>query len=371
MVILMTADCLKKDVAHVLAALKERRFEPRIISTAPRTVLGVVEEMSRRQVEDLKQVISAMPGVEAIEPFGASWKLASRNFRGERTAIMVGRQVIGQGGVTVMAGPCAVESRESIIQIAQAVLAAGAHVLRGGAFKPRTSPYSFRGLGREGLEYLAEASRLTGLPVVTEVLTPEDVPLVAEYADILQIGARNMQNFALLEAVGRTDKPVFLKRGLMSTIKELLMSAEYILAKGNSQVILCERGIRTFEPETRNTLDISAVPLLKQLSHLPVIVDPSHAVGKRELVPAAALAAVAAGADGLMIEVHPHPEKAFSDGRQSLTLDDFDRLMRRIAQVAQAVADFYSEDSGKLNHIVPAAPPKTFSPALVCGPNRS
>jgi len=336
MVIIMTEDGRKKDVGRVLAAIERRGLAPRIISTAPRIVLGVVEEMDPHQIEDLRKNLAALPGVEGVEPFGASFKLASRRFRGERTVIKVGQQVIGDGSVAVIAGPCAVESREGIIEIARAVKAAGASFLRGGAFKPRTSPYSFRGLGQEGLEYLAEASRLTGLPVVTEVLAPENVPLVAQYADVLQIGTRNMQNFALLEAAGDTDRPIFLKRGLMATVKELLLSAEYILAKGNSQVILCERGIRTFETETRNTLDISAVPLLKQLSHLPVVVDPSHAAGKRELVPAMALAAVAAGADGLMIEVHPRPERAVSDGRQSLTLEDFVDLMGRVGPVARA-----------------------------------
>jgi 3-deoxy-7-phosphoheptulonate synthase len=244
-----------------------------------------------------------------------------------------------------MAGPCAVESRESILRIAEMAAASGASFLRGGAFKPRTSPYSFRGLKEEGLKYLREASSLTGLPVVTEVLTPEDVPLVAEYADVLQIGARNMQNYALLEAAGETDRPVFLKRGLMATIKELLLSAEYILAKGNSQVILCERGIRTFEPATRNTLDLSAVPLLKEMTHLPVVVDPSHASGKRELVPALALAAVAAGADGLMLEVHDNPEAALSDGRQSLTLEAFDYLMKKIERVSMAI---HESETGEL-----------------------
>ncbi len=339
MVIVMREDCPKKEVGGVLAAIRERGLEPRIISPAPKVVLGVVEDMDQRSVEDLKLVVSPMLGVEGIETFGTSWKLVSRSFRQERTVIRVGAKVIGGSEVAVMAGPCAVESRELILDIAQEIKAHGASFLRGGAFKPRTSPYSFRGLKQEGLKYLAEASRMTGLPVVTEVLAAEDVPLVAEYADILQVGARNMQNFALLEAVGELDKPVFLKRGLMATVKELLLSAEYILAKGNSRVILCERGIRTFEPETRNTLDISAVPLLKQLSHLPVVVDPSHAVGKRELVPATALAAVAAGADGLMIEVHPNPDAAFSDGRQSLTLDAFGDLMRMIEKVAAVVRD--------------------------------
>ena len=337
MVILMTEDSRKKEVGRVLAALRERGFEPRIISTAPRTVIGVVEEMDRSRLEELEETLSTMPGVEGIEPFGDSFKLASRTFRGEGTIIRVGGQALGDGRVKVIAGPCAVESRGNLIETARSVKASGASFLRGGAFKPRSSPYSFRGLGEEGLKHLAEASRLTGLPVVTEVLTPEAVPLVARYADVLQIGTRNMQNFNLLEAVGEIDKPVLLKRGLMATVKELLLSAEYILAKGNPQVILCERGIRTFEPATRNTLDISAVPLISQLSHLPVVVDPSHAVGKRDLVPAVALAAVAAGADGLMIEVHPRPEEALSDGRQSLTLEGFADLMDRVRMVAEAV----------------------------------
>ena len=344
MVILMQKDCRKKEIGHVLAVLRERGFEPRIISPAARVVIGLVEEMDQSTVAETRESIAGLPGVEGIEEFGASWKLASLGFRGQRSLVRVRGQIIGDGRVAVMAGPCAVESREEIIAIAQAIAERGGNFLRGGAFKPRTSPYSFRGLGEEGLKYLAEASQMTGLPVVTEVLRAEDVGLVARYADILQIGARNMQNFALLEAVGEQDKPVFLKRGLMATVKELLLSAEYILARGNLQVILCERGIRTFEPETRNTLDISAVPLLKQLSHLPVVVDPSHAAGKRELVPALALGAVAAGADGIMVEVHPNPDKAFSDGRQSLTVEAFGRLMQFIAPVAQAASGAYAEN---------------------------
>jgi len=338
MVILMKKGCAKKEIGQVLAALQERGLEPRLISPGPRPVLGVVEEMSKSLRDELKELVAGMAGVEGIETFGTSWKLVSRAFRQKTSVIEVGQKIIGGGRVAVIAGPCAVESRQGIIDIARKVEACGASFLRGGAFKPRTSPYSFRGLGEDGLKYLAEASRLTGLPVVTEVLNPQDVPLVARYADILQVGARNMQNFALLEMVGEQDKPVLLKRGLMATVKELLLSAEYILAKGNPQVILCERGIRTFEPETRNTLDISAVPLLKQLSHLPVVVDPSHAAGKRELVPAMALAAVAAGADGLMIEVHPNPDEAFSDGRQSLTVEAFGQLMDRIEPVAKAAS---------------------------------
>lgn len=336
MVIVMSEACKKSQVAEVLAAMRAHGINPRIISPSPRVILGVVEEMEGKLVGELMESISQMGGVEGIETFDTSWKLVSYSFRQKRSTVTAGKQVIGGEKVVVIAGPCAVESRESIFEIAQAVKSYGASLLRGGAFKPRTSPYAFRGLGEEGLSYLAEASRLTGLPVVTEVLTPENVPLVARYADILQIGARNMQNFALLEAVGDQDKPVLLKRGMMATIKELLLSAEYILAKGNTQVILCERGIRTFETETRNTLDISAVPLLKVLSHLPVVVDPSHAAGRSELVPALALAAVASGADGVMVEVHSNPSAALSDGRQSLTLEAFGDLMATLGRVAEA-----------------------------------
>jgi 3-deoxy-7-phosphoheptulonate synthase len=339
MVIIMKDNTPKKDVGGVLEDLRRQGLNPRIIRAGPGVVIGIVEDLESGLAERIRRTISRFPGVESVETFGTSWKLVSRSFRTEGTIIDVGPLRIGGDRVTVMAGPCAVESRECIIRTARAVAESGAGVLRGGAFKPRTSPYSFRGLGEEGLEYLAEASGLTGLPVVTEVLACEEVPLVARYADILQIGARNMQNFALLEAVGDQDKPVLLKRGLMATIKELLLSAEYILARGNSRVILCERGIRTFEKETRNTLDISAVPLLKRLSHLPVVVDPSHAVGKRELVAGTALAAVAAGADGLIIEVHPDPDAAVSDGRQSLDFEDFGRLMPMIDRVAAAIRD--------------------------------
>lgn len=342
MVIVMKEDSRKKEIGGVLAAIRQLGLAPRIISPAPRVVVGIVEDMDEQSVRELTRSLTPMTCVEGIETFGTSWKLVSRSFRAERTTIRVGAAQIGGSGLAVIAGPCAVESRESIIEIACAIKTHGASFIRGGAFKPRSSPYSFRGLKEEGLKYLAEASRLTGLPVVTEVLTADEVPLVAEYADVLQIGARNMQNFSLLEAVGETDKPVFLKRGLMATVKELLLSAEYILAGGNSQVILCERGIRTFESETRNTLDISAVPILKNLSHLPVVVDPSHAVGKRELVPATALAAVAAGADGLMIEVHPDPDAALSDGRQSMTPDAFGRLMTLVGKVATAVDGAYN-----------------------------
>ncbi len=341
MVIVLRRDSQKKEVGEVLAVIRQHGLQPRIISPDPRVVVGVVEEMDDALIRELTELLSPLRSVESIETFGTSWKLVSRTFRQEPTVVNVKGTAIGNGQPVVMAGPCAVESRDGLVDIARSIKEHGASFLRGGAFKPRTSPYSFRGLGEEGLRYLAEASEITGLPVITEVLTVEDVPLVARYADILQIGARNMQNFALLEAVGELDKPVFLKRGMMATVKELLLSAEYIMAKGNSQVILCERGIRTFERETRNTLDISAVPLLKQLSHLPVIVDPSHAVGKRELVPAVALAAVAAGADGLMIEVHPNPDSALSDGRQTIDLEEFGRLMVSVRSVAEAAGKAY------------------------------
>ncbi len=337
MVILMNSDCRKADIGRVFSLLGDRSLTGRLIAQEPKTVIGVVEEVDPDLLGRLTERISGLNGVESVETFGTSYKLASRAFRDGTTAVRTGDKVIGDGGLALIAGPCAVESRNQIIRIARAVARAGGSFLRGGAFKPRTSPYSFRGLGEEGLKYLAEASRMTGLPVVTEVLTVEEVSLVAGYADILQIGTRNMQNPALLEAVGEVDRPVLLKRGMMASLKEFLLSAEYILARGNPRVILCERGIRTFSTETRNTLDISAVPLLKRLSHLPVVVDPSHAAGKRELVPALALAAAAAGADGLMIEIHPDPDRAASDGRQSLDLETFAGLAGDLERLAAAV----------------------------------
>lgn len=337
MVIAMQQGCRKAEVGSVIAALREFDIQARIISTEPRVVLGVVEEMSRARFDEVLAKVEAMPAVQEVHDFSTSWKLVSKNFRSEPTQIKLGESTIGSDDVVVMAGPCAVESREGYMELARELAPLGAGMLRGGAFKPRTSPYSFRGLGEEGLKIMAEARKLTGLPIITEVLVPTDVELVARYADVLQIGTRNMQNFALLEAVGDVDRPVLLKRGMMASIKELLLSAEYILARGNWQVMLCERGIRTFETETRNTLDLSAVPLLKQYTHLPVVVDPSHAAGKRELVPALAAAAVAAGADGLMIEVHQRPEEAMSDGRQSLDVAGFSAMMDTVRSVAGAV----------------------------------
>ncbi|MCB2227625.1 MAG: 3-deoxy-7-phosphoheptulonate synthase [Desulfarculaceae bacterium] len=337
MVITMQQGCPKMEVAKVISTLRDAGLEPRIISPDPQVVLGVVEEISQAEAKRLGQEIGGLPGVEEITNFEKSWKLASKSFRDQPTVIDLGSISVGGPEVLVVGGPCAVESRENFLETAALLDRAGAGALRGGAFKPRSSPYSFRGLGEEGLKIMAEAREMTGLPIITEVLSASEVPLVARYADVLQIGTRNMQNFSLLEAVGDTDRPVLLKRGMMASIKELLLSAEYILARGNWQVMLCERGIRTFETETRNTLDLSAVPLLKQYTHLPVVVDPSHAAGKRELVPSLALAAVAAGADGLLVEVHPKPEEAFSDGRQSLRPEEFAAMMDGLRGVAAAV----------------------------------
>ena len=275
--------------------------------------------------------LEATPGVESAMRISAPYKFVSLEFRKERTVIRAGKAEIGGDEFVIMAGPCSVESESQIMQTAEAVAAAGAKILRGGAYKPRTSPYDFQGMEEAGLKLLAKAREATGLAVITEVMSDRDAELVAEYADIMQVGARNMQNFALLKALGKCGRPVMLKRGLSSTIKELLMSAEYIVAHGNSQVMLCERGIRTFETATRNTCDISAVPVLNELTHLPVIIDPSHATGKRSLVPALAKAAVAVGADGMIVEVHPCPQKAVSDGAQSLTIEGFEEMMRNLS----------------------------------------
>jgi 3-deoxy-7-phosphoheptulonate synthase len=279
----------------------------------------------------------ALKGVDRVIPIQHPFKLASREAQPRDTIVRVDGLAIGGGTFTVIAGPCAVESAEQTLEAARRVKKAGAHMLRGGAFKPRTSPYSFQGLGPKGLEILSRARAETGLAIVTEVMSAEDVSLVAEHADILQVGARNMQNFNLLDAVGRQKRPVLLKRGLMSTVEELLLSAEHILSRGNRNVILCERGVRTFEKYTRNTLDISTVPVVKRLSHLPILVDPSHAAGVRDYVAALARASVAVGADGMMIEVHPQPEKALCDGPESLSPDEFDRLMKDVRRIARAV----------------------------------
>jgi len=290
-----------------------------------------------RVFPELGDELGVLSGVEDVIRVSRPYKLPSREFHPQDTTIRVGDVVIGQGGVVVMAGPCAVESEEQVMATARAVRAAGGHILRGGAYKPRTSPSGFRGLGEDGLRILAQTRAETGLPIISEVMDTRDVELVARYADILQIGSRNMGNYALLEEVGRADKPVMLKRGMYARIEEWLGAAEYIMNQGNSQVMLCERGIRTFETETRNTMDINAIPALKHLSHLPVIGDPSHATGKRYLVEPVALASLAAGADGLLVEVHPSPDHALSDGAQSITFDSFRQLMERVRIMAQAV----------------------------------
>jgi len=333
MIIVMKTDSNLKDTGNVLKKIELLGFKPHLSTGARKTIIGVVGNGKKIDPE----VFLVLPGVESVVPILHPFKLASREFKNESSVIHVNGVSIGGKEVVVMAGPCSVENRAQMLLSAETVAKAGAKILRGGAYKPRTSPYSFQGLGEEGLKLLKEAAVANGLCTVTEVISPRLVDIVCEYSDILQIGARNMQNYALLEAVGKTSKPVLLKRGMMSTIEELLMSAEYILANGNPNVILCERGIRSFEPYTRNTLDIAAVPVVKQLSHLPIIVDPSHATGKRSLVNAASRSAIAAGADGLIIEVHPNPEEALSDGAQSLLPDEFATLMNDIRKIALAV----------------------------------
>src|SRR5215207_3294479 len=287
--------------------------------------------------------LGGLAGVETVTPISRPFKLTSREFHPEDTVIRILDAVVGDGSLTVMAGPCSVESREQLMETADAVVAAGATILRGGAFKPRTSPYAFQGLGIEALRYLAEAREKTGLPVITEVMEPNQVDIVAEYADVLQIGTRNMQNYSLLTAVGRVARPVMLKRGYGATIEEWLMAAEYIVSSGNPNVILCERGIRTFETYTRNTMDLAAVPMVHNLTHLPVIVDPSHATGKRWLVAPLAIGGVAVGADGVMVEVHPDPDSALSDAEQQLTLDQFRAMMIEVVAVHDHVRPMYAD----------------------------
>jgi 3-deoxy-7-phosphoheptulonate synthase len=331
--IVFRASATRAQIERVEQLLEHLRYAHRRSGGPEGVVIGVVGDtalLAERHVERL-------PGVAALLPFTVPYKQASREYRQEPTVVRVHGVRIGGPEVVVMAGPCSVESHEGLFAVARRVKAAGASILRGGAFKPRTSPYSFQGLGREGLELLRAASRETGLAVVTEVMDTRHVELVAEYADMLQVGARNVQNFDLLREVGGLRKPVLLKRGLMTTIEEYLLCAEYILSQGNDEVVLCERGIRTFETATRNTLDVCAVPVLHRLSHLPVVVDPSHGTGDWHYVIPMARAAIAAGADGLMIEVHPKPAEAFSDGPQSLTPEHFEQLMREVAPLAHAV----------------------------------
>ncbi len=333
MIIVLKPGTTDLQTEQVIAKITEAGLTPHVMKGVERVVIAVIGDERVLGADAL----SAMPGVQDVMPILAPYKLASREFKKENTVVDIQGVRIGEKRVVVMAGPCSVETQERLISIAEDVKAAGALILRGGAFKPRTSPYSFQGLGEEGLEMLAEARAKTGLIVITEIMDPRDMPLMMKYADIIQIGARNMQNFRLLSEVGSYNKPVMLKRGLSATIKELLLSAEYIMAAGNHQVILCERGIRTFETATRNTLDLSAVTVIKQLSHLPVIVDPSHAVGKTDLVAPMAKAAVACGADGIMLEVHSNPELAYCDGEQALLPKDFKTLMIQLKRIAEAV----------------------------------
>ncbi len=334
MIVIMQVGASAKQIAAVVARIEQMGLKAHLSEGQERTIIGVVGD--DRVVAD-RDSLSLMEGVERTMRVSHPYKIASREFHPEDTMVPLNGTKVGGNKIALIAGPCSVESRDQILEIAHAVKEAGATALRGGAFKPRTSPYSFQGLGEEGLELLAEAREATGLPVVTEVMEPGLVPMVAKYADVLQIGARNMQNYALLHAAGASQHTVLLKRGMMSTMEELLMAAEYILSHGNHRVMLCERGIRTFETYTRNTFDINAIPVLKQRTHLPVIADPSHATGRWEYVGAASRAAIAAGADGLIMEVHCNPEQALSDGAQSLRPEKFARLVTELRRVAEAI----------------------------------
>ncbi|MEX2158316.1 MAG: 3-deoxy-7-phosphoheptulonate synthase [Dehalococcoidia bacterium] len=333
MMVIMSSGHTQEDMDGIMARLHEVGLNGHPIIGVERTVIAVVG----RIYPELADELETMPGVASTVKISTPYKLASRQTKADDTIVRIGDVEVGGGTTVMIAGPCAVETEEQIFETARAVKAAGAHLMRGGAFKPRTSPYSFRGLQLEGLKLLAAARKETGLCFTTEVMSEQDVDAVAQYADILQIGARNAQNFILLEEVGRTGKPVLLKRGLASTIEDWLLAAEYILNTGNHNVMLCERGIRTFEQATRNTFDINAIPLIKQISHLPIIGDPSHGTGKWSLVSPVALASIAAGADGVIVEVHPNPDHALSDGAQSLNFPRFQELMRTAAVVAEAV----------------------------------
>lgn len=333
MLITLKAHTTDDDVEAISKKISDIGCKVVILRHRPKIILEITGSMA----DSAKENIGAMPRVESVVDVSKPYKLVSREYKKSDTIIHVENIVIGGKGIVIIAGPCSVESKEKLWDVAREVKSAGAHMLRGGAFKPRSSPYSFQGLGEKGLIYLWEAKKAFGLPIVTEVMNPHQVDIVAKYADILQIGARNMHNFDLLKEAGRTNKVILLKRGLAATIEELLMAAEYLMANGNNKIILCERGIRTFEPLTRFTLDLSAIPAIKHLSHLPVIVDPSHGVGVREYIPAMAKAAIAAGADGLIIEVHPQPEAAYSDGKQSLFPEQFNQLMKELQAIAVSI----------------------------------
>jgi len=354
MFVVMAGTATEAEILGVKSHILAEGMTPYDHHGADRIVIAVVGDVGPRK-QHLMSRLGGLPGVEVITPISRPFKLTSREFHPENTVIHVLDATIGDGSLTVMAGPCSVESRDQLFETARSVKAAGATVLRGGAFKPRTSPYSFQGLGVEALRYLADARDELGIPVITEVMEPNQVDIVAEYADILQIGTRNMQNYSLLTAVGRVARPVMLKRGYGATVEEWLMAAEYIVSSGNPNVILCERGIRTFETYTRNTMDLAAVPLVRHLSHLPVIVDPSHATGKRWLVKPLAIGGVAVGADGVMVEVHPSPDDALSDAEQQLTLGQFDELMAQLIPIHEHVRGL-RDGPGAAGRVM-AAPP--------------
>ena len=339
MVVIMNADATQADIEGVISAIEEKGLEAKVMEGAHQKIVGVIGDKTKLAATPL----DAMHGVETTVAISKSYKLASREFHPAATVVDIRGIKIGDGTPVVMAGPCAVESREQLLETAQLIKEGGAQFIRGGAYKPRTSPYAFQGLEEEGLKYLAEAREKTGLAVVTEVTVVEAVDTVAAYADLLQVGARNMQNFGLLKAVGRAGKPVMLKRGLAATIDEWLNAAEYIMNEGNPNVILCERGIRTYETYTRNTFDISAIPAIKHLSHLPIIADPSHGTGKWRMIKPVSLASIAAGADGLIIEVHPNPARALSDGPQSLTPENYRDLMASVQNLSRFMKDEHIE----------------------------
>lgn len=331
MIIVLKAGCKEEEVSNVVKKVEELGFKAHTIIGVERTIVGAVgDERGKAKL----QTLQALSCVESVVPILKPYKLASKEFKPEPTVVRINEAAFGGDYFGVIAGPCSVETEKQIVETALKVKEAGAKVLRGGAFKPRTSPYAFQGLELEGLKLLAAARKESGLPFVTEVINPEDVELVGKYADMLQIGARNVQNFPLLKKVGKFGKPVLLKRGMSTTIQELLMSAEYILSEGAKDVILCERGIRTFETATRNTLDISAIPVIQEQSHLPIIIDPSHATGARRYVAPLCFAAMACGADGIIVEVHPEPEKALCDGPQSLRVEEFKRLMEHLSRLS-------------------------------------
>jgi len=333
MMIIMHPGATKEQVAHVISHIEENHLSAHVIEGAEQTVIGAVGESHSVPTS----VFETLPGVMLVQRISQPYKLASRQFHPEDSVFPIDGFSVGGEEIAVIAGPCSVEGRSQLLEIAQAVKEAGANALRGGAFKPRSSPYAFQGLGEEGLEYLAEAREKTGLPVVAEIMAISQIEVMTQYVDVMQVGARNMQNFNLLRAIGETRTPVLLKRGLSATIEELLMAAEYILSGGNKKVMLCERGIRTFETATRNTTDINAIPVLKSLTHLPVILDPSHSTGHAAFVSSVAKGAIAAGADGLIIEVHQDPAHALSDGKQSLTPETFAKLVKQVKAVAEAV----------------------------------